>query len=151
MSKEREILNDFMVSCFYSILEQEEKALLPVFGNKLSLKEIHLISTVYDLQKIGNNNFSRVANKLGVTLGTLTASFSKLEKKGYLKKEKYLIDNRVFYITPTKLADKVHKEHQDWHTSLLDGIIRTLPQNDLENLTKSLEQLSTFIKNLKST
>jgi len=147
---EREVLNDFMVSCFYEILHQEEKAMDAVFGEELTLKEIHLIDTVYNLQRIGDNNFSKIASKLGITLGTLTTAFSRLERKGYLKKERYLIDQRIYYITPTKMAEKVHKEHQKWHDKMIDDVVKVLPAQDIKNLTKLLEILTNFIKKARS-
>ena len=149
MTKEREVLNEFMESCFYSILDSEKKALEPLAHGELTLKEIHLIDTVFKLKQIGQNNFSNVANKLGITLGTLTTAFSKLERKGYLKKEQLLVDMRVYYIIPTPLAKKIHEEHTKWHERLIDNVLNAVPEKDLQYFISAFKSLNELFKQKK--
>jgi len=143
---EKTVLNEFMEECFYSILESERKALEPPTNGELTMKEIHLIAIVFKLQQIGENNFSRIANKLGITLGTLTTAFNKLEKKGYLKKEKYLIDNRVYYVTTTPLAEKVYTAHTKWHDELAETVFNVIPESDKANFVNAFKKLTEHFK-----
>jgi len=145
--KENE-LNEFLVSCFYSILSAEEKSLGTITNGKLSIKEIHLIDAVYRTRENGKSNFSNVANALGVTLGTLTAAFTKLENKGYLIKERDKTDKRIFYIVPTRLAEVINEEHSKWHKELVKNVIKTLPEDQSDNLVVALKQLSLFINKI---
>ena len=146
MTKEREVLDEFLVDCFYGILTSERRALEATLDLGLTFKEIHLVETVISAQKVGENTFSNVAHRLGVTLGTLTAAFSKLEQKGYLKKERYLIDQRVFYITPTAKAMAVHEQHRKWHAKLLDEIVSVVPAGDLPAFADGVAHLSRYFK-----
>jgi DNA-binding MarR family transcriptional regulator len=145
MENQQEILNDFMNDCFYSILESERKALEFSFPN-LTFKDIHLIETVIKASAIGENNFSRVASRLGVTLGTLTAAFTKLEQRGYLVKERYLIDGRVYYIKPTNSAQMVHKEHMEWHERALKKLLTFIPKKNVDIFINVLKDLSKAYK-----
>lgn len=140
------ILNEFMEECFYSILDSEKRSLESLANGKLTIKEIHLVDMVFRSQKIGDNNFSRIADKLGITLGTLTTAFNKLEKKGYLKKERYLIDNRVYYITTTSLAEKILKEHGKWHEKLVSSVLQVVPEKDRDNFINAFKSLTEYFR-----
>ena len=143
---QREKLNEFFVSCFYSILDAEQKALESISNGKLSLKEIHVIEAVFKAKTQGKNTFSHIASVLNIVLGTLTTSFTRLEKKGYLTKRQDQNDKRVFYIEPTPLGHFVNESHDKWHQRMVDGIIKTISEKDLDDLIHALEVLDTFFK-----
>lgn len=143
MTNEQTQLNDFMVNTFYKILEAERRALE---FNGLTLKEIHLIDAVYNLQKVGQNNFSSVAGALGITLGTMTSAFAKLERKGYLKKTKYLVDQRIFYITCTPKCESVHKAHTAWHEKLIDNVLKFMPGREMVVVIDAFRGLEELVK-----
>jgi DNA-binding MarR family transcriptional regulator len=144
----KEKLNEFFVSCFYSILDAEERALESIERGKLSLKEIHVIEAVFKTKKTNENNFSTIAKLLGVTLGTLTASFIKLEKKGYLFKEQNKNDKRVYSMEPTRIAELANDEHAAFHQKMINGITKTITEKELENLVGALDALDNFFKDL---
>ena len=143
---QREKLNEFFVSCFYSILDAEQKALDSITNGKLSLKEIHVIEAVFKAKARGQNTFSYIASVLNIVLGTLTTSFTRLEKKGYLTKRQDKNDKRVFYIEPTPLADFVNDSHTEFHERMVDGIIKTISEKDLDDLIHALDVLDKFFK-----
>ncbi len=141
-------LNAFFVNCFYTILSAEERALESISNGKLSLKEIHVIEAVFKAKDEGENgnNFSAVAKILGVTLGTLTVSFSRLEKKGYLYKRRDENDKRVYYIEPTRLAALINDEHTAFHQKMIGDVIENLSPDEIEHLTAALKTLDRFFK-----
>ena len=146
MAKGSEEINNFMVNCFYTILNSEEKSLEAMSNGKLTLKEIHAIEAVYKTMKTGENNFSNIANLLGITLGTLTTTFSRLEQKGYLIKERHPHDKRVFYVIPTRLAELINNEHTAWHERLVSDIVKALSDDELEHFVEALKHLAIFFK-----
>jgi DNA-binding MarR family transcriptional regulator len=146
MSKEEELLHEFMEDTFYSILYEEENALEYLTDGKLSLKEIHLIEAVFKTQKADANTFSGIAAALRISLGTLTESYKKLEKKGYLKKEQDKNDKRVFYIVPTFIAKIINDEHTAWHKKLIDNVLKTIPEPEIENFVGAIKSLRDFFK-----
>ena len=143
-------LQDFFVNCFYSILSTEEKALESFSNGELSLKEIHLIAAVFKTRAAKKNNFSTVARVLKITLGTLTTSFSKLQKKGYLTKVPHEADKRIFFIEPTKKAEIIHAQHIIFHEKMLAGIVSSVSDDQLENIIESLQKLELFFKSLRA-
>ena len=141
---QKEKLNEFFVSCFYSILDAEEKALASISDGKLSLKEIHVIEAVYKAKAVGKNTFSYIASILNIVLGTLTTSYTRLEEKGFLTKRQDKKDKRVFYIEPTQLGEFVNEKHKEWHQRMVEGIMKTVPPKDLDNLISALDVLTKF-------
>ena len=140
----RDELNTFFVGCFYSILGAEEKYLESITNGKVTLKEIHLIEAVFQSMETGENNFSTIAKKLKITLGTLTTAFAKLEKKGYLIKEQDKKDKRVFYVVPTRLAEFINLEHMKFHEKLIDSVTRILDTEEQQHLANALKHLKIF-------
>ena len=143
-----EKLGNFFVSCFYSVLDAEEKAIEAITKGKLSLKEVHVIEAVINAQKSNENNFSNVAKLLDITLGTLTISFNRLQKKGYLYKEQNQTDKRVYHIFPTREAEIINEQHAAFHKKMIDGIVQRMPGKDIDNLADALEALSGFLNEL---
>ncbi|MCL2797975.1 MAG: MarR family winged helix-turn-helix transcriptional regulator [Firmicutes bacterium] len=145
---DKEQINKFFVDCFYSILSAEERALEPLCHGNLSVKEIHVIEAVYLTKKTGENNFSSIAKRLGVALGTLTASFSRLEQKGLLYKVRDDDDKRVFYIELTPFGEEINDAHTRFHEQMVDGIVTRLSQEELNHLVFALDRLGDFFKTL---
>jgi DNA-binding MarR family transcriptional regulator len=146
----KEKLNNFFVSCFNSILRAEEDALETITNGKLTIKEIHFIEHVFKTRERGENTFSNIADALGVTLGTLMASFSRLEKKGYLTKEPCTRDKRTSFVIPTHLAEFIYQEHTNFHNNMIDAIVATLKESEIEQIVYLLERLARFISKYKS-
>jgi len=141
-------LQDFFVKCFYNILNVAEKAIEAFSEGDLSLKEIRLIDAVY--KSAGNNNFSNVAKVLGVTLGTLTTAFSRLEKKGYLYKVQDDGDKRIFYIEPTPHGTEMYKQYKIFHEKMFAGIVSSMSEVQLENMIAALGSLDKFFALLRT-
>lgn len=141
-------LNTFFVSVFYSILNAEERSLEAMSNGKVTLKEIHLIEAVYKCMEKGENNFSSIAQKMKITLGTLTTAYAKLEKKGYLTKERDKKDKRVYWIYPTHIAELINMEHTKWHERLVESIASALTQEEQLNLVATLKILGEFFDKL---
>lgn len=147
--KSREELNRFFVSCFNSILRAEERSLESISNGKLTIKEIHFIEAVFKAQAVGENCFSTIANFLGVTTGTLTTSFLRLERKGYLKKEQDKLDKRIYFIVPTRLAEMVNREHTAFHEKIVDEVMCMIPENEMDTLLDTLKILNDFFSQFK--
>ena len=140
-------LEDFFIKCFYTILSTAEKSIEAMSEGELSLKEMRLIDAVY--KTAGNNNFSTVANTLGVTLGTLTTAYTRLEKKGYLYKVQDDGDKRVFYIEPTPHGAEMYKQYKLFHEKMFANITKTISEPEMETLIEALQKLDKFFASQK--
>ena len=88
----------------------EKKSVLEYRGIRLFPSEIHLMAVIDEEQA---TNATVMANKLGITKGAVSQTFSRLEKKGILTKIKdpYNKNELTAYFTETgKCALKEHRK-----------------------------------------
>ena len=78
----KEIINTLLVDLFNHILRIEEESLQKL-GVKLTMTEVHVLEAI-ELSE--NKTMTEVANRLNITLGTLTTSINRLVRKTWLLK-----------------------------------------------------------------
>lgn len=74
-------INGYLVDIFNNVVIIEEASLKNSKFNDISLKEMHTIDVIGTHP---DTTPSAVARELMLTLGTVTTSLNKLEKKGYI-------------------------------------------------------------------
>lgn len=97
---------------------------------------------------VGNDGPIRMkilAEKLGVTMGTLTVMINRLEKSGYVYREKASEDGRGFNILLSDTGRKVHVEHHTHHTELARKIMIDLSQTETVDFIKTLSKINRAI------
>lgn len=102
---------------FYEKLSVWEESVVRDSG--LTTAQSHTIAMV---GHCGPLKMKDLADKIGVTTGTLTVGVDRLEKKGLLKRIRHESDRRSFLI---KLTDKGHKafeKHHTYHMNLTEEI-----------------------------
>jgi len=142
-------IRDFFIDCFYSILGTVDRVAESFSEGEVTLKELRLIEIVLRTKIEGNNNFSNVAKALDITLGTLTAAFSRLERKQYLYKVRDSKDKRVYYIEPTSNAIKMYERYQAFHNRMFLGIFNSMTETQLEHLAKGLGCMTEYFMSLR--
>jgi len=141
-------IKDFFVNLFYDILSMAEKKIETITEGEITLKEMRVIDAVH--KTAGNSNFTNVAKTLGVTLGTLTIAYTRLEKKGYLYKLQDEGDKRIFYIEPTPHGAEMYKQYKMFHEKMFEGINNTLSDSQMDNMVDALQKLSRYFVSLKN-
>jgi DNA-binding MarR family transcriptional regulator len=86
-----------------------------------------------------------LAEKLSVTMGTLTVMIDRLEKTGYVCRQKDLEDGRGFNIMLTDKGEVVHKEHHAYHLKLAEDIISLLDPKEASGFLKTLRKINRTI------
>lgn len=76
--------------------------------DSLYMREVHF---VVELGSMDSPNMSEVANRLNVTQGAVTQMATRLEKKGYVIRQKDSQDKRVTTISLTEKGKILCKEH----------------------------------------
>ena len=94
-------LDELLSSTFNSILRIEERSLNNRLTEGLSIAELHTICAV-GLHEA--NPMKVIANRLGITLATLTVMINKLEKRSYVKRERSETDRRQVLVALTAKA-----------------------------------------------
>lgn len=141
MSKSISVLNELLVELFNDILKIEQTALQEGHFSDLSVTEIHTIEAIgmYD-----EKSMSEVAEKLNITVGTLTTAISRLIKKGYVERKRQEKDKRVVLIGLTKKGKLAFRIHEKFHKDMIRSTINGLSEEEEKILTTSLEKLNKF-------
>ncbi|WP_027634087.1 MarR family winged helix-turn-helix transcriptional regulator [Clostridium hydrogeniformans] len=143
MTKSINVLNELLVDLFNDILKIEQNALQEGHFKDLSVTEIHTIDAIgmYEARSM-----SEVADKLNITVGTLTTAINKLIKKGYVDRKRQEEDRRVVLIELTKRGKLAYRIHEKFHKDMIRETISGLSEDEEHILINSLEKLSSFFK-----
>lgn len=146
--EQRERLNNFFVRTFNKILLSEERALLHSGIGNISVKELHILEAVTELQKCGQNTMTNIAAKLEISLSALTTAVNALVKKGFLIRSGREGDRRIVLVEPTESGTLANAQHEQFHTEMIDHVGEELDENSLRQLCDALDRLSSFFGSL---
>jgi len=143
MGSPKRVINELLVEVFNHILSIEGQT-LKKRGIKLSMNEVHVLEAI---EKTLDPTMTNIANRLRVTVGTLTTSMNRLVEKGYALRHREVEDKRKVMITLTSKAIDVLKIHHEFHEEMLDALFSDMNLEEDEVLMQSLENLSQYFKN----
>lgn len=141
-----EELNTILVETFKSILKIEEISLKNKGLKDLSINEMHLIEAVGRGGDKGRT-VSDIAQELNITPPSVTTAINKLEKKGYVTKNRCSQDGRVVHVALTRLGNKIDSVHKYFHQQMIRSISRELNKEEKAILYKGIKGLNEFFKN----
>lgn len=138
-------INDYLVDIFNRVLVIEENSLRESQFNDVSLKEMHTLDII---GKTADITPSDIARQLLLTLGTVTTSLNKLEKKGYIIKTRSTSDKRVVYISLTSKGRLLYRLHRRFHKNMVLRIVQDMDETEVLALKHGLIQLHDFLEEL---
>lgn len=122
---------------FYDHLTSWEHS--TIRASDLAVSEAHAIEA---LGHYGPMNMKQLAQRLGVTTGTVTVTVDRLERKGYGKREVDPEDRRVNWIRLTEKGRAEYEEHHACHRALTQHITRVLTRQEAGQLLCLLRKLN---------
>ena len=137
----KEVVDSLLTDTFNSILRIEERALKTRLTEGLSIAEFHAIVAV-GLHE--TNPMKVVAARLGVTLATLTASMTKLEKKGYVDRVRSESDRRQVLVCLTSKGRKAFRVHEAFHKKMVDRALGELTADEEVVFVRALGKVKAF-------
>lgn len=143
--KEQEV-NDCLTSIFNNVLVIEETSLRGSQFNDLSIKEMHTIDVIGNVDGVKP---SEIARTLMVTLGTVTTSLNNLERKGYIERIRSTKDKRVVHTYLTKKGRLIYRLHRQFHNRMVRHITEGMDELEYQVMKKGLFRLCQFLEDLK--
>ncbi len=119
---------------FYDKMASWEHSIVKDSG--LSPAQMHTVEI------IGHNQDMRMkelAERLGVTTGTLTVGVDKLEKLGLVERKPHESDRRSWLIVLTHEGKEMYEQHHKYHQEFTNEISRDLTLEQIKNLTEHLD------------
>ena len=86
--------------------------------------------TIEILGHTGAIKMKELANKIGVTTGTLTVGIDRLEKKQLLRRVPHESDRRSYLIELTEEGKKIHQQHHQHHIRLTQELVADLSEEE---------------------
>jgi DNA-binding MarR family transcriptional regulator len=86
-----------------------------------------------------------LAQKLGVTTGTLTVMIDRLEQNGLILRKPNEDDRRSIVVVLTKKGQKYFEEHHKLHLELTQEITSSLTKDEAKQLYTFMEKLVSFL------
>lgn len=135
-------LNQLLVSTYQSIEKMERKMICKGNGSSLSIAEIHLIEAVGRGKEL--KTISALAERLNITLASVTVAVNKLVKKELLQKRRSEKDGRVIYVSLTSKGKNVYRRHNDFHVGMVKYIALGLTKEEKYAMLKGIQKLRDF-------
>ncbi|ACA86810.1 MarR family winged helix-turn-helix transcriptional regulator [Shewanella woodyi] len=136
MKSTEDKLNHAMVE-FYEKLSSWEQAV--VKGKEVSLPQVH---TVEILGGNGPMRMKELADKIGVTTGTLTVQIDKMVKSGLVIRKPNELDKRSILVELTEKGREMFEEHDELHHQLTSELTVKFTQEERELLLNFLERVN---------
>lgn len=93
----------------------------------------------------GSLRMKELAEKLGVTTGTLTVAVDRLEKKGLLERKPHETDRRSYRVVLTAAGAVHFARHHEFHLKLTEELVAGLTPEELAGFEAVLNKvLKTF-------
>ncbi len=138
-------LNDLLTNTFNSILKIEETALKTIGPKNLSISELHMLEAVGKNPKDGMT-IGDLADDQSITRPSVTVAINKLEKKGYVTKEKCAQDGRKIFVKLTEWGRKMNAGHQYFHEEMIRNVAEDMTEEEKRILVEGMIKLNNFFQ-----
>ncbi len=121
---------------FYDKMSSWEQSVVRETG--YSLAQIHTIEV---LGSHGSLRMKELAEKLGITTGTLTVQIEKLVKAGLIERCPHPADRRAIVVALTNEGLAIYQQHNLLHLDLIKDLTRNISREREDILIDCLEKM----------
>lgn len=122
---------------FYEKLSSWEHGV--VKGKGITLPQMH---TLEILGVHGPLRMKELADRMGVTTGTLTVLVDRLEQKALVRRVPNPADRRSYLVELTETGAKRYREHDTLHDRLTRELTADMDKEEIEALARALEKMN---------
>jgi len=131
-----EQLNQLLTE-FYDKMSSWEQSVVKETG--YSLAQVHTIEV---LGVHGALRMKELAEKLGITTGTLTVQIEKLVAANLIERQAHPDDRRAIVVTLTQEGQAIHRQHNQLHLDLVKDLTRNIDSEQESVLLTCLEKMN---------
>lgn len=122
---------------FYEKLSSWEHCVVRDKG--LSLSQMHILEILGVHKAL---RMKELAERMGVTTGTLTVLVDKLEQNELVRRIPHDTDRRSILVEPTEAGQALFREHDELHDRLTEDITAGLAPEERQALESALEKMN---------
>ncbi|MFV0576559.1 MAG: MarR family winged helix-turn-helix transcriptional regulator [Vibrio sp.] len=130
------LLNQLLTE-FYDKMSSWEQSVVKETG--YSLAQVHTIEV---LGSHGAMRMKDLADKLGITTGTLTVQVDKLVAANLIERLADPNDRRAIVVALTDEGQAIHKHHNQLHVDLIKGLTAEIPAEQQSLLVDCLAKMN---------
>lgn len=140
-----EEMNETLVDVFNNVMWIEEASLRKSRFKDISIKDMHTIAaiTMYETRTA-----SQLAQIMHLTPSAMTSVIDKLEKKGYVVRNRDTKDRRVVQIGLTHKGRTVFRAHEAFHRGMTHSLFDSLEKGDSPVVEKAIGNLQEYLHEL---
>lgn len=137
-------MNEMLTTTYRSICKVEEVMLRELSGDRLSISEMHMLESI---GKHGANvSATEIAQDLEITPPSVTAMLKRLEKKGFLTRERCEEDARRVQIVLTPEGRRAEIAHRFFHRQMVRAITKDFTQAECDAVLSGLQKMNSFLR-----
>lgn len=137
--------NEMLTTAYRNIIKVEELMLRQFSNDKLSISEIHMLESIGKYREAGAT-VTDIAQDLDITLPSVTMMAKKLEKKGYIAKDRSEKDARRVQITLTEDGRRAEIAHRYFHRRMVRAITADLENAERDAMISGLRKMNGFLQ-----
>ena len=143
MDSRLESLNTLLVETFNAILKVEEQSLRRATKESVTVTELHLLDAVAQDDQATISSLAAVTR---VTVSTMTIAINRLEAKRYVERVRETADRRVVRVRLTERGRALAYAHKRFHRRMARAVVDGLSEQELDALTRAMENLRDFFR-----
>ncbi|MGJ4850667.1 MarR family winged helix-turn-helix transcriptional regulator [Bacillota bacterium Meth-B3] len=138
-------LNELLVRAYRSIVKVEEVMLRDLSDTRLTISEMHLLERIGADRTLGRT-VTDLAQELDITLPSVTVALKRLEKKGYVTKNRCSEDGRRVRVRLTGEGLRAEIAHRYFHRQMVRAVAGELDENERRALIAGVRKLDLFLR-----
>lgn len=146
-NKKMQILSDKLFSLYSLTMQHEGNELAHSQFKDITVKDLHLIHSIA-MNK--NQTITKIAHQMSLSKATLTTSIDKLERLGYVERERNTTDRRIINIVLTKKGKLLYRLHNREHAEYINVLLKGLSDKEREDVNKALDNLIGYLDKIEN-
>lgn len=138
-------IDELLTKVYRSIMKVEEQMLFELSAGKLTLSEIHLLESI-GRQRGTVTSITGLAQDLEITLPSVTATVQRLERKGYVHRDRSSEDARRVHVALTESGRRAEIAHRYFHRKMVSDLIREFDDEEKAAILRGLEKMNVFMQ-----
>ena len=138
-------MNEMLTAAYRSIVKVEERMLFDLSDGKLTLSEMHMLESIG--KRPGRSaTITEIAQDLEITLPSVTAMIKRLERKGYITKDRSSEDGRRVHVVLTPTGRQAEIAHRYFRRKIIRELTAELNVEEKAAILSGLEKMNEFIR-----
>ena len=138
-------MDEMLTAAYRSIIKVEELMLFDLSDGKLTLSEMHALESI-GKRRGESVTISDIAQDLEITPPSVTAMAKRLERKGYITKDRSVEDGRRVFVVLTRAGLRAEIAHRYFRRKIIRELTAELNLDEKAAILTGLEKMNEFIR-----